>query len=301
MLLELDTGLANVSAALESNGMLDRAIFFIHTGAIAPRGGRPPFVPISPTRVRVGFHKSNARRDFHFETRLSIVADNGGPASHACNYPLRGGTRLVGFMLSFCYPSRRLRSTGPRLSLLCHAGKFTFWEGGVRGFAVASSKLFPAAVRGTQFNGMAHLADLYATIIVGIAGMVIPLDTGPIPPDSHNLWDALMNGTASPRTEVTHLPCANSVFPSQHAPFAYSSLPVRKCVLLSISQRGRASTVIHHDVDSAHRALMEVFNTLYLRCRSCIFRWTTNTPTPRSAKTQLTAALPRFGLGGSSS
>jgi len=64
-------------------------------------------------------------------------------------------------------------------------------------------------VQGTAFTGLAHLADLYSTIIVGIAGLTMPADTGPIPPDSHNLWDALTSGADSPRSEVVHLPLSN--------------------------------------------------------------------------------------------
>ena len=137
LLAELDYGVGNISAALDTRGMLDRAVFIFHT-------------------------------------------DNGGPTSHACNYPLRGG-------------------------------KFTFWEGGVRGVAAVSSRLLPAARRGTQFDGIAHMSDWWATVTQGIAGIKPPAPdaTGPVPPDSINLWDALVGGTPSPRTEVLHLPLPN--------------------------------------------------------------------------------------------
>ena len=48
MLLEADWAISNVTSALNSNGMLNNSVFFVHT-------------------------------------------DNGGPGSHACNFPLRGG------------------------------------------------------------------------------------------------------------------------------------------------------------------------------------------------------------------
>lgn len=68
----------------------------------------------------------------------------------------------------------------------------------------------PQAVRGTQFNGLAHLADWYLTIAEGIAGLSVESgSTGPIEPDSHNLWPALTSGSASPRNEVVHLPLPN--------------------------------------------------------------------------------------------
>ena len=62
-----------------------------------------------------------------------------------------------------------------------------------------------AARRGTKFKGLAHLSDIYLTVAVGIAQLSVDIaSTGPIPPDSHNLWPALMGGTASPRSEVIH-------------------------------------------------------------------------------------------------
>ena len=144
MLLELDMGLGNITAALAKAGVADNTVWIVHT-------------------------------------------DNGGPGSHACNWPLRGG-------------------------------KFTFWEGGVRGLALVSSpgskddSLIPLARRGTKFSGLAHLSDLYATIVVGIAGGAPSLldDTGPIQPDSFNLWPAIRGDVpVSPRQEVVHLPLSN--------------------------------------------------------------------------------------------
>ncbi len=81
------------------------------------------------------------------------------------------------------------------------------WEGGVNGIAFISSPLLPADRRGTKFQGLAHLADIYLTVAVGIADLSIDVSTtGPIPPDSFNLWPALASGSPSPRPEVVHLP-----------------------------------------------------------------------------------------------
>jgi len=127
-----------------------------------------------------------------YEGSLFIVhTDNGGPGSHACNWPHRGG-------------------------------KFSFWEGGLRGLAFVSGALLPQEVRGTQFSGLAHIADWYRTIVEGIAGVSVPQgQTGPIEPDSHNLWPALIAGTSSPRTDVVHLPMPNQ--------YANTTSDVRKC------------------------------------------------------------------------
>lgn len=114
-----------------------------------------------------------------WETSVFIIhTDNGGPNSHACNWPFRGG-------------------------------KFTFWEGGVRGMAFVSSPLIPSTQRGHKLKGLGHLADWYRTVIEGISGGNIPSNTGPIPPDSFNLWPAIIGGTPSPRTEVVHMPVSN--------------------------------------------------------------------------------------------
>jgi arylsulfatase A-like enzyme len=122
------------------------------------------------------------KRAGRYDGAVFIVhTDNGGPGSHACNWPHRGG-------------------------------KFSFWEGGVRGLAFVSGPLLPQQVWGTQFKGLAHLADVYLTVAAGIAGVSVPSgSTGPIEHDSYNLWPALRSGGDSPRLEVVHLP-----FPNQY-------------------------------------------------------------------------------------
>jgi hypothetical protein len=77
-------------------------------------------------------------------------------------------------------------------------------EGGLRIEAFVVSPLIPQSRWGTQWSGLSHSADWYATIVEGIAGGSVS-DTGPRPPDSHNLWPALMGSNlTSPRTEVIH-------------------------------------------------------------------------------------------------
>lgn len=117
-------------------------------------------------------------------TVVVLVADNGAQLDHGYNAPLRGG-------------------------------KHTFWEGGVRVVCFVSSPLLPAAVRGTQWNGMAHSSDWYVTLVQGVAGGPIPNSTGPRDPDGVNLWPALMAGAASPRTEVVHQ-VANEHYDAAH-------------------------------------------------------------------------------------
>ena len=41
-------------------------------------------------------------------------------------------------------------------------GKYTFWQGGVRGNAFIHSPLLPAAMTGAVWHGLADAADWYA-------------------------------------------------------------------------------------------------------------------------------------------
>lgn len=106
-------------------------------------------------------------------TVLIFVSDNGGPLDHCTNEPLRGG-------------------------------KHTFLEGGVRVMSFISGPLIPATRRGTRWTGMAASADWYKVIVEGIAGGTVPANSGYRPPDALNLWPAILDGSAGPRTEVVH-------------------------------------------------------------------------------------------------
>ncbi len=118
---------------------------------------------------------TQAMKDAGFwnDTLVTFASDNGGPLDHTTNYPLRGG-------------------------------KHTFWDGGLRVVSFVSGPVLPEARRGTNFTGIAHSSDWYATLVEGVAGGKIPQDTGPMPPDSVNLWPAISQGSESPRTEVIH-------------------------------------------------------------------------------------------------
>ena len=70
-------------------------------------------------------------------TLVVFSSDNGGPLDHANNWPFRGG-------------------------------KHTFWEGGVRTEAFVWSPLLPKSRRGTEWAGLAHLADWFYTYAVGV-------------------------------------------------------------------------------------------------------------------------------------
>eukprot|EP01051_Picozoa_sp_SAG22_P017980 SAG22_NODE_2906_length_2113_cov_5.399206_2_plen_298_part_00 len=122
----------------------------------------------------VGNVTAAAKKDLDWSnTVVTFASDNGGPLDHTTNWPLRGG-------------------------------KHTFWDGGVRVVAFISGGLLPPARRGATFAGLAHSSDWYATFVVGVAGGTLPAHTGGVPPDSVNLWPALLHGTPSPRQSVIH-------------------------------------------------------------------------------------------------
>lgn len=109
---------------------------------------------------------------------MIFTTDNGGNlGGSGCNYPLRGG-------------------------------KYTFWQGGVRGNSFISGGLVPASRRGQSWGGAAHAADWYTTIAA--LAMADATNTGPLPPDGVALFDAIINNASSPRTEVVIQIVSNS-------------------------------------------------------------------------------------------
>eukprot|EP00037_Helgoeca_nana_P018477 m.176803 g.176803 ORF g.176803 m.176803 type:complete len:685 (-) comp24460_c0_seq1:2944-4998(-) len=111
-------------------------------------------------------------------TFLVFTTDNGGNlGGSGCNYPLRGG-------------------------------KYTFWQGGVRGQAFVSGGLLPPAMRGSQWHGAAHAADWYTTF-AAMAGATVA-NTGPLAADGVALYDAIITNASSPRAEVVIQIMSNS-------------------------------------------------------------------------------------------
>ena len=84
-------------------------------------------------------------------------------------------------------------------------GKFTFWEGGVRGRCFITSPLLPQSLVNTTWHGLAHAADMYSTIALlgGVPLRTLMNESGPLPPDGVDMWGTLMSGGGvSKRTEV---------------------------------------------------------------------------------------------------
>lgn len=113
------------------------------------------------------------------DTFMMLSSDNGGPLgpteSGASNSPLRGG-------------------------------KYSEFEGGIRATAFASGGYLPAAVRGSQLDGIMAIGDWYGTFAK--MGGVDPADpvaaaAGLPPVDSMDLWPYLSGAaSSSPRTEL---------------------------------------------------------------------------------------------------
>ena len=118
---------------------------------------------------------TQALKDRHMwnNSVLVLISDNGGPLDHSSNFPLR-------------------------------AGKGSEFEGGYRVTGLVASPLLDKSVRGTNYSGMMHAADWYATL-TGVAGISLPANTGLVAPDAHNQWPAISGqNLTSPRVEVIH-------------------------------------------------------------------------------------------------
>jgi len=79
-------------------------------------------------------------------------------------------------------------------------GKFTLWEGGLRVPAFAyspSRRVIPSHRRGMTWSGLMHVSDIFATFSQ-IAGATH------VETDGHALWDSILEGSASARTEIVH-------------------------------------------------------------------------------------------------
>lgn len=84
-------------------------------------------------------------------------------------------------------------------------GKFSLWEGGVRGRAWVSGPLVPESRRNTTWSGLMHVSDLLPTICEA-TGTAVPADTGPFPLDGYAQWANIVEGRPSPRKVIVHQP-----------------------------------------------------------------------------------------------
>ena len=79
--------------------------------------------------------------------------------------------------------------------------KGSLWEGGVRSQTFVHWSGFSAAQKGSVWGGMAHAADWGVTLVAALGHQATTLPREPAF-DGFNLWPALVNGRASPRTEM---------------------------------------------------------------------------------------------------
>jgi len=117
-----------------------------------------------------------ANSDMWATTLLVVFSDNGGDVrTGASNHPFRGD-------------------------------KMTPWEGGTKSPTFIYSPdelLLPPKLRGTSNAGLAHVVDLFPTLLGLAGGDASPTSTGPL--DGVDLWAAWQAGSStSPRSEVLY-------------------------------------------------------------------------------------------------
>lgn len=113
------------------------------------------------------------------DTLIVYHADNGGTT----NAMFAGDTKVEGSLPA---------SNGPYRD-----GKGTVYEGGTRVIALAN---WPGKIKPGSFDKPMHVVDLYPTL-TALAGA----DTAKAKPlDGLDMWGALANGEASPRTEIVY-------------------------------------------------------------------------------------------------
>ena len=129
-------------------------------------------------------------------TLMALTTDNGGytKALGPCSPfdPVRGQTCMSGEAGANNYPLR--------------GGKYSLWEGGIRGNAFVSGGLLPAAVRGTRLHGLMHICDWYSTYsaLAGVSPADPTGEAAGVPPvDGLNMWPMLSGANlTSPRREI---------------------------------------------------------------------------------------------------
>jgi arylsulfatase A-like enzyme len=102
------------------------------------------------------------------KTLLIVASDNGGSKkSGASNAPFRGSK-----------------------------GQYT--EGGVRSIGLVTGGALPQHMRGTTYNGIVHIVDIFATLVAyGSRGKTIPSDI-----DGINMWKAWYDDDTTARSTV---------------------------------------------------------------------------------------------------
>ena len=110
------------------------------------------------------------KKGYWDNTVLIVTTDNGGNlGGSGNNYPLRGG-------------------------------KYTFWEGGVKGIGFMASPLLKDAEK--TYDGLISGVDWYSTI-ANLAGLN-DKNTGNITADGVDIWQAVKNNASSPRNTIIH-------------------------------------------------------------------------------------------------
>jgi hypothetical protein len=82
----------------------------------------------------------------------------------------------------------------------------TDWEGGTRGAAFVSGGVVPVERRNSTYEGLVSQVDWYYTLasLAGVPPAAVLADSGPVAPDSIDVWPALISDAPSPRTELVY-------------------------------------------------------------------------------------------------